>query len=273
MPTFESARLKIERAESQARNLYDQATEFFFTREEPSYRIEFERDTDPRKWRAIFRLLKKPPDDWPILLGEIVHNLRSALDHLVYEASALDEDGMPLKGTEYPIFMDEKLFRDRGLWRIRGLNDATRAFVVKYQPFAHSDPKVIPYLWLLQQLSNTDKHRLLNIVAFPHEVAGFRLFYARRNNKPLTRDHVVSRILRPKGVPLKDGAEYFAFWTKKALPADTQVDMNTQITVNVTFGDATPVANGLSVLDTVRGIGRYIGGIRNEFIKMNPGPS
>src|SRR5688572_21395332 len=169
MPTFQSAFLKIRRAESQAKDLGGEINKFFSSSNGRAYGIIFERNADARQWRAIFRVLKQLPDEWPVALGEIIHNLRSVLDHLVYEASAPDENGIPLTGTEYPIFIDEAEYRRRnGPRKIRGLNDATRAFVEQHQPFTNRDSTKIPYLWLLHQLSNTDKHRLLNVIVRVH---------------------------------------------------------------------------------------------------------
>lgn len=269
MPLFNSALLKIERAGSQADDLYAQARALYhpIESEEPAYRIDFKRDADPRKWRAVFTVLKELPDSWSILLGEIIYNLRSALDHLVYEASALDEDGKPLTGTEFPIFMDEGLFRKRAPYRMRGLNDATRALVEKYQPFAHGDPNIIHYLWLLQQLSNTDKHRLLNIVGVAHMLTDFSGIYQAEGMKS---EHLVQRYEITKKQRLEDGAEFFAFWTREPLPEDTRMDMNFDVAVEIEFGDATPIAEGAPVFKVLKGMGQWVGTMRIGFIETNP---
>lgn len=269
MPPFNSALLKINRAGSQADDLYLQVKAFFDSSDDPAHRVEFERSTDPRKWRAIFRLLKEPPDSWSITLGEIIHNLRSALDHLVYEASAPDENGEPLTGTEYPIFIDKGLFRERAARRIRGLNDATHAFVEEHQPFANDDPEITPYLWLLHQLSNTDKHRLLNVIAIAHTLSDIQVTYS-VGTTPLTSEHLIEQ--SSVNARLENGAEYCAFWTKEPLPADAHVNMNTKIAIEIEFGDPTPTAHRMDVFESLRGMGRLVGGIRREFIKMNPDP-
>lgn len=265
MIAFGSALLKIERAHRQTNNLGKQIRRFF--KDGPGYRISFERDTNPRKWRAIFRLVKEPPDNWAVPMGEIIHNLRSALDHLVYEASAPDEDGRPLTMTEFPIYIDESRFRDKGMRKIRGLNPATHALVERYQPFTNTDPTIVPYLWLLQQLSNTDKHRLLNFIRVPYALGDIVVQYEPSGYAGLpvhdamarATDHAITRITIAKpGARLEDGAEYYSFWTAKPLPADTEMHMNTEIAMQIAFGDATPVASGLPVFETVDGMGRMV---------------
>lgn len=272
MPTFQSAFLKITRAGSQADYLYEEVKRIFLNPNDPAHRIDFVRGSDPRKWRGIFRLLKQPPDDWPILLGEIIHDLRSALDHLVFEASAFNNGGTPIDRTEFAIYNDPKLFKQQGLKKIRGLNPATHAFVEQVQPFANKDPNIIPYLWLLHQLSNTDKHRLLNLVSVPHGVQEFNVMYS-PSETPLTSRHVVNQATVSEEVWLKDGAEYCSFATPDPLPADVHVNMNATVEFDVRLGGATPVANELGLFELLRGMGRMVGAIRNEFIKFNPDPT
>jgi hypothetical protein len=272
IPPFYSALLKIERAYSQASDFEKQVRLFFGSSDKPAYSCVIERDADPRKWRAIFRILKKPPDVWPVLLGEIIHNLRSALDHLVYEASAPDKDGFPLKRTEFPIYLDEAKFRQSGLQKIRGLNDATRALVEQYQPFANSDPSITTYLWVLQQLSNTDKHRLLNPTPVAQVLACAQASYE-SGGTPLFADHVIVRFGTVNRAWLEHGTEYFSFWTKEPLPPDVKVNMDTDLAISILFGDATPVASGNPVSNVLQGIGKMVGCFRNEFIARNPGPS
>src|SRR5688572_14525128 len=207
MPTFQSAFLKIRRAESQAKDLGGEINKFFSSSNGRAYGIIFERNADARQWRAIFRVLKQLPDEWPVALGEIIHNLRSALDHLVYEASAPDENGVPLTRTEYPIFADETEYRKSGPRKIRGLNDATRAFVELHQPFMNRKPKTISPLWLLHQLSNTDKHRELNVIVRAHPLTRIEALI-KPTRTPLSEGHIVTQVTIINDALLEDGAEY-----------------------------------------------------------------
>src|SRR5207237_1853236 len=117
---------------------------------------------------------KPYPELWPVQLGEIMHNLRSSLDHLIFEISAPDAESNTLKGTEFPIFLQQTHYelpvshRTGGQYKIRGIvNPEIRTLIDRWQPFHFEDPPR-HYLWLLQELSNADKHRALNVITSTH---------------------------------------------------------------------------------------------------------
>lgn len=111
---------------------------------------------EPHVW--VYHLVYKQPMPvgWSILLGEIVHNLRSALDNAVYLiAVAHGGDGGT---TAFPIFADESEFKARGAYRIKSLPEHARSFIESVQPF--SSEAVIPHvLRSVDKLWNLDKHR------------------------------------------------------------------------------------------------------------------
>ena len=286
MASFTSAGLKIERAYSQALELERQMRDVFGPGnmehvfgpgpgEGKAYALITERQANPREWRTVFRLLAQPSETWGVLLGEIVHNLRSALDHLVYEASSLDKNGRPLSDTEFPIFVDEDKFRSErrpgGLYKIRGLNAETRAFVESMQPF-HSENPRLHHLWALRELSNADKHRLLNFVVAAYRIEGPLLIkFTPSEGVKITDDN--SRVevelgIRP-GV-LEDGAECLSFTTLSIFPDDTKVDVNLSVAFEIQMGDASPSVQGMHLPWMLSAIGETTGRAMNEFKKLNP---
>jgi hypothetical protein len=70
-----------------------------------------------------------------VVIGEIVYNLRAALDYLVFETAALDS-GCIIEGTQFPIERNKKGFRWRvnGGW-LDGLNAAHVAAIERLQPY------------------------------------------------------------------------------------------------------------------------------------------
>ncbi len=104
---------------------------------------------------------------WALLIGDCVHNLRSALDNAVYECSG----PAPPVNCEFPIFLDrsalERPENDRRSYRykIRGItNEDVRSVIEEAQPFTRGDGPDHP-LWVLHQLDIQDKHRLPTPVA------------------------------------------------------------------------------------------------------------
>lgn len=90
------------------------------------------------------------------IASQTLHYLRSALDHLIYNASWFDQ-GVPQKGTQFPIYdQREKWSKKNGSAKQLGGMSAQHAAVIEaVQPFNGNQ-------WTqdLQFLSNADKHRL-----------------------------------------------------------------------------------------------------------------
>lgn len=97
------------------------------------------------------------PGKVPILVGEIVNNLRSALDYLVYELAILDS-GFAQNGTQFPIEDEPTGFQGRRKSYLRGVSDPHAASVERLQPYNGVD-----WTRKLRAISNPDKHRHLTI--------------------------------------------------------------------------------------------------------------
>ena len=100
----------------------------------------------------------EPPEVFSVLVGEIVYNLRAALDHLVYELARMDS-GAEQAGTQFPIFSKAEAFNRQ---RLTGVSDAHVAMLEAMQPFNGG-----AWLARLAEISNRDKHRKLFAVLRP----------------------------------------------------------------------------------------------------------
>jgi hypothetical protein len=114
-------------------------------------------------------LLVLPDQMTSILIGEVVQNLRSVLDYLIYALAWIDS-GTFQDGTQFPIDRCRKEFerRERGLIgkrgnltkpqkpRLIGLTPEHFAVIETLQPFNGCD-----WTARLRNLSNHDKHRSL----------------------------------------------------------------------------------------------------------------
>jgi hypothetical protein len=90
-----------------------------------------------------------------MLAGEIVYNLRAALDYLIY-VLATNDSGTPQSGTQFLIEDTQQGFTSRSKRYLKGLTDEHVAIVRQFQPF-----KGCHWTGLLRDLSNPDKHREL----------------------------------------------------------------------------------------------------------------
>ena len=116
----------------------------------------------------VYRVTRVPDID-PIIAaitGDIVHNLRSALDHVAWQLVVLD-NGQPTRDTVFPLH--ESTMNERGNPRVLtiqpGITDPRIMVAVEaMQPYTEAkydhEPRT-DALGIVGRLDNIDKHRLL----------------------------------------------------------------------------------------------------------------
>lgn len=126
---------------------------------------------NPKRWR--YKLVMESPDAMvAIMLGDFIHNLRSALDHIVVACSVPKHR----KSASFPVLYEDVFARDahgefihpdaerREDFRtaLRGLERRAHplAMVLAAQPYKSADP-ANHIFGILSRLENADKHRRL----------------------------------------------------------------------------------------------------------------
>jgi hypothetical protein len=100
---------------------------------------------------------------YSIIVGEIVHQLHSALDHLVWQLT-IQNGHEPIKGvTGFPIFCDEVDYNKRGQRMLKDINLKAVKIIHDLQPF-EADYSTNS-LYILKELWNRDKHRAINFAS------------------------------------------------------------------------------------------------------------
>ena len=94
------------------------------------------------------------------LIGEVVQNLRVALDFLIYEMACFDSKSIVEK-SQFVIVDSPEEFKGQ-LWHLRGMSADHIAAIERLQPYKGTN-----WTKLLRDLSNPSKHRLLTIVKHP----------------------------------------------------------------------------------------------------------
>lgn len=127
--------------------------------------------------------LKSVPPAWPLEAGDILHNLRTALEYVAWQA--VHQSGKPKPGAEnyigFPIFADRKNFHASKLGKLLpGIKLEYLAIIEKYQPYNRnpSSPKD-HCLAILNELDRFDKHRELQLVLLYTKTYTARLTTAR----------------------------------------------------------------------------------------------
>lgn len=111
------------------------------------------------------------PARFAVIVGEIVHHMRSALDHLICDLVAAN-GGQVTNRHQYPVCSTPDLYKEavkKG--NVRGLKKTTCAIIEAQQPYTQNNP-ADTVLAVVQDFSNQDKHRLLLVtssVAALHE--------------------------------------------------------------------------------------------------------
>lgn len=205
---------KIGRADALTDELEGRVNEFLVRLGDQAIESRVEPDHVRQAYRVI---MQQPlvPHQIALLVGDVLHNLRSALDHLaraLVEASgqeAIDGPG----GTTFPVHT----LRKRPARLVPSTWPEIDALVDAVQPYNSPDAERAGHpLLVLHQLNNTDKHRLLHVAV----VAG--------NGRVVFRDRALH------GQPIAaDGKRYVVRMLSDAeqiIPVDEALEVDPEMT-------------------------------------------
>lgn len=209
------------------------------------------------------------PPDWSALIGDAVHNLRSALDHLALAlnakgyADANNGASLPrrnVKDSEFLVVGDTHperppadVFTGSLKKKIATMPSAARGIIEGIQPYKRRDSWATDPLWLIHDLDRIDKHRQLVLST----VATHRIDVSFFN---IDGPHIESGI--GLGKPLDDGGE-LAYWAllpeAQLAPGETptKVEYDLDVSHRIAFGKGPPCA-GWPVVETLRDLRDYV---------------
>jgi hypothetical protein len=150
--------LKLARARKYFVDLREESEAFLAT--EPwDWDMETEEFSDgTREYRISASVDDYPPIELGLIAGDVVQNLRAALDQLVWAYSAKEKRD---NRTAFPIYLAEEEYRKNVASKTAGISEEGRVRLEKWQPFRMGARAAEHPLAKLQRLSNTDKHRTL----------------------------------------------------------------------------------------------------------------
>jgi hypothetical protein len=217
-------------------------------------------DIDAEAGQSLIRaqVLREPPViEWGLLIGDVLHNLRSALDHLAWR---LGGDPPPNEGTsEFPIFWDKTAFRTNGINKVVGVPDHPLAIIEDLQPYHRGNTAKNHPLWRLYLLSNFDKHRLLHVSGAVVKTASYMVEAPAGS----TSDFEAIRL-----GPFEDGA-VIATWplNPEVDVARPKVNMPFNFSFDIAFDETGP-GRGEPVRDTLQRCRSHIGNV--AFSRLAP---
>lgn len=183
MQDFTGIGEKLKRAEENIYNLYSEMERFF---EECDYPV-LPQDRSEVLLKAIeYHKNLAIPLRFSVLAGEIIHQLRSCFDHVVWHFSTGPQrNNTPI---DFPIF-EKKPVEKRDIARFEGkiqriTDHNVRSLIERLQPYNSSNPLDNP-LWIIHDFDIVDKHRELifcvgtGATILPREMEGILESYRR----------------------------------------------------------------------------------------------
>jgi len=251
---LDGCRAKLDRAEQHLNALSDEI------------RATMEGEGDPRQLRTEFDEADRStvvyysepqplPIEWGVALGDVIHNTRSALDHLVYQLVLL-AGGTPNAGHQFPIDDTSQAWTNsvaRG--RLDAIDQAHVTKIESFQPFTPGTG--VTRLSVVRDFSNIDKHRLIHaahcLYRCPQAVRARRSpehdhGRARNSAWDTLRTRPGDRALsEPHGLRLSEGSDRRAttrIWTPdqkrlgviEGMPENAEQRVDAQLHVTTVFG-------------------------------------
>jgi hypothetical protein len=238
-------RAKIERAKKHIRDL-----EAFVHAPGGNDLHEIKAELDPQSGDKVHRVYTRPvPVDVGLLIGDAIHNLRSALDHLVWQL-VLAAGNEPDRNTAFPIQESAPADETKPSGKVKGVEPAAVRLIDSLKPYQGGSDD----LWAIHHLDIIDKHRLLLVAAtamsgifpgriVPHWIADATRWSPGLRYPVLEDGAIIHRV--PAGAP------------------DHDVDF--KLTVEIAFGEP-EVVEGKPVLPFLHQMAQLVDCIVNQFI-------
>jgi hypothetical protein len=203
-------------------------------------------------------------DDWPLIFGDAVHDLRGALDHLMWQLAIAYLGRRPTRAEavniQFPVIRRLKDFQ--GNRYLRYVRQADIEHLKPFQPYKRLNRGVLHPLPKLVALSNTDKHRRLHLlVAVPH---GATLTYRPEafrdcvlSPRALPGGQAAVEHIAPRRSPRADDVVFRVFVQPTGPNPDA--DLNVRLTGFIGTGRLGPV------VPMLEGIAQYVAAVLREF--------
>jgi hypothetical protein len=242
MPDLIGVRAKLRRADEH-RQAYDALFESFLDTQPYSILFEF----DPESGWHVFRWLvtgEPPLEDLSLIFSDIVGNLRSTLDYLVWQLVLLG--GLkPGRQTGFPIVRREKDWPVQGGGALKGVPEEWAALIESMQPFHRFDRPDLHPLAILEHVNNLTKHRFLPAAVLTAESFGYLINVAGLPEGERFESHDFL------DEPIENGAEVARFRTASRLMVDVHINENPRF--RLSFRDGVDLAwSPLDLVEWVR---------------------
>ena len=221
--------LKLDRAKKHLKELRCEIADF---ESRDPYLIVYEQKVEGGEIVCRLSVNQFPPSkEWGVIIGDIIHNLRSALDLLACCLVKANTVGADCKNprVSFPISDSKKNFEDTGIKRIEGASNSAKTIIKGLEPYKGGNNL---FYWI-SGLDNLDKHRLLIPTFTPVNISSAHF----ENSAPIdpTKSAFV-KIQQAQAPPFENNAEMFRF-TPINCTIKPKMNMDANMSLAVAFRD------------------------------------
>jgi hypothetical protein len=239
-------RVKIARAKHHLGEVKRQIESFM---ESTPYKVGTKRDPATRKLIYYVAGVSETPSSIAAATGDVLQNLRSALDHLAFRLVTVGLGGYPPHPRKimFPIADTQAQYQNNRDQGTKGARAAAVAALDAIQPYQGGNDR----LWQLHSLNNIDKHRLLLTVGSVFHSIDLGADMAMRMKKewppgrPFPPMQPMFFGITPRQFPLTVGVHLFTG------AADDDVNESMRFRFEVAFGEP-GIVNGEPLLETLQ---------------------
>lgn len=206
-----------------------------FTLDREAYSIVKEMDTDTGVHTLRLQIYRDPTlDDWALLIGDCIHNMRSALDHLFWALVLLKyPNGTNTWSPDaaFPITRHKHIFESRKPRLEQWVGKNVTEMLENMQPYQGAGPDKNALLFI-HEWDITDKHKLLVPLVWIAEQG--ELTFERGGKHPSPAIHTTFHAARMENDAV--------IATIKVSPPDAVMDVDFNPTLGIVF-ETDPIAH------------------------------
>jgi hypothetical protein len=266
-PSLESPRAKIERAAEHFEVLDREGRTW---EKSHPYRLRGHFNRDALEYVGGLTVDPKPRVEVSLALGDYVHNLRCALDHLVWQLVIANRQ-VPGRSNQFPIATTPDEWRnwvENGGW-LKGVHSDAVAIIKGLQPYCGKGPSRDHLLTALNVLDISDKHHVIATGALgipaPFVVEGKWGFRIIAGSGALS-----SISLRLPFQVIEDDAD-FAKFLFASVSSDFEMEMHDNFSaIEMRFGETGKLHELSASLDDLASMGYLVQHIVDKFDPSPP---
>jgi hypothetical protein len=195
------------------------------------------------------------PLEISLIAGDILQNLRSALDYLAFRL--VEANGkIPDSNTSFPIADSFGEYKTQSARKIKLMSHSAIDAINSIKPYKGGNDT----LWRLHRLNNIDKHRLLLMVGVVFSSFDAFGYFKRIGVMPPHLNTEGMRWRRRNVHPLKAGDVLFT-------SPSTEVDENIEFTVEIAVNEL-GICECEPLIETLHGMAQLVNNLISDFIPL-----